>query len=535
MFVFSVIFFIAMRFFVIVLFFIPSSFLIAQDNPTWDDAKTKEWPEECRKVEIISSLDQKKQPAYFYSTKSSGPKPLIVSLHTWSGGYDQKDSLSWDIIRRDFNYIHPHFRGPNNTPEACGSTYAIQDIDDAIEFAIQHGNVDTTQIHITGASGGGYATLLAYMKTRHRIKTFSAWVPISNLEDWYYESVGRGKKYARDIAMATTNIKFGKDDYYLNKAEARSRSPFYMPTPIGQRKGSKLYIYAGIHDGYKGSVPITQSLKFYNKVVSDFDSTDSRSRISTEEMLSLVERRNSSVMHPSRISKGDIHFQRSYLDKVQLAIFEGSHERLSDLALAPMEGENILTIGDSNGAHKEGWVNQLRKRNFGDFIYNKSVGGNTIGFDNNGDRSKNTLRLVDEYLESAADHLNGLGKIVIMLGTNDCKAIFNDSLRVVPKNMTKLIRKIKAHEVYTTYHPDIYILSPPPCSSDDKMKEKYHGSREDIAWLVPRFKKIAKKEGCEFIDTYSELLPQWDQLTLDGIHLTEKGHQLIAETIEMQW
>ena len=66
------------------------------------------------------------------------------------------------------------------------------------------------------------------------------------------------------------------------------------------------------------------------------------------------------------------------------------------------------------------------------------------------------------------------------------------------------------------------------------MKEKYHGSAKDIEWLFPRFKEISEKEGCTFIDTYSTLLPQWDKLTADGIHLTLKGQVLIAEIISEQ-
>ncbi len=65
-------------------------------------------------------------------------------------------------------------------------TGVIQDIEDAISFAIENGNVDTKNIHVIGASGGGYATLLTYMNTRFPIKTFSAWVPISDLKKWYY-------------------------------------------------------------------------------------------------------------------------------------------------------------------------------------------------------------------------------------------------------------------------------------------------------------------------------------------------------------
>ena len=526
-----------MKFLVAVLLSISSTLLFAQVNPVWDDTKKKDWPDEFQKVEITSSLDEAIQPAYFYSAKGSESRPLIVSLHTWSGGYDQKesDSLLYWTIEKDYNYIHPDFRGPNKTPQSCGSKYAIQDIDDAIKFAIENGNVDLKEIHVMGVSGGGYSTLLAYMKTAYEVKTFSAWVPISNLVDWYYESVGRKAKYARDIALATTGIEFGKEDYYLDHEEAKARSPYFMDTPIDKRSNSKLYIYTGIHDGYEGSVPITQSLKFFNKVVKDFDSLVTESLISTEEMLSLLERRNSNIGHPSQIGKGDFHFQRKYKDKVQVSVFEGGHERLPNLALSQMNGSKVLAIGDSNGAHEEGWVNQLKKQNFGDFIYNTCVSGNTIGFDNNGRKELNTLRNVDQYMESAVTELNGVDKIVIMLGTNDCKAVFDKEIKGVPKNLTRLIKKIKRHDVYIKHKPTIYIVSPPPSWSDEKMKKKYHGSANDIAWLIPRFNEIALKEGCNFIDTYGTLVPQWDNLTEDGIHLTLKGQVLIAEIISEQF
>ena len=45
--------------------------------------------------------------------------------------------------------------------------------EDAIAYAIKYANVDSNEIHVIGTSGGGYATLLTYMKTRHSVKTFS--------------------------------------------------------------------------------------------------------------------------------------------------------------------------------------------------------------------------------------------------------------------------------------------------------------------------------------------------------------------------
>ena len=293
------------------------------------------WPPGCKVVEITSSMDQVQQPAYFLPSEKGEQQPLIVSLHSWSAGYDQADSLAWKSHLNGFNYIHPHFRGPNDNPLACGSPEAIQDIDDAIAFAITHGNVDTSHIHVIGSSGGGYATLLNYMKSRYRARTYAAWVPISNLVDWYYESVGRKNKYARDIALATNSEKEGGIST-INVSEAKSRSPYFMQTPVFERQMSRLSIYTGIHDGYSGSVPITQSLKFYNKVVRDFSSQEKSATISVGEMLSLLERRNARYQMVGESNRGDIHFQRSFNDNVFIYVFEGGHEMLIDRAFADL-------------------------------------------------------------------------------------------------------------------------------------------------------------------------------------------------------
>ncbi|WP_159518069.1 SGNH/GDSL hydrolase family protein [Sunxiuqinia indica] len=509
---------------------------MAQNDPKWDDTHSKDWPADCQKVDVISTIDKSPQPAYFFQSKADSPRPLIISLHTWSGDFNQEDTLSWICVKGDYNYIHPNFRGVNDKPEACGSELVIQDIDDAIDYAIQHGNVDTSNMHVIGVSGGGYATLLCYMKTKHHIQSFSAWASISNLEDWYYESVGRKRKYARHIAQVTTGQHFEGDHYKFNAAEARKRSPIFMNTPVAQRENSKLYISTGIHDGYTGSVPITQSLRFFNKVVRDFDPNDQETPISTEEMLRLVERRNTDFLNPEGTRHGDILFRRQYKDKVQINIFEGGHEMLIDQALFPLKAQKVLAIGDSNGAIPHGWVTQLKQIQFNDFIHNTCISGNTIGFDNLNRAELNTLRNIDNYMSSAAKTLHGMDKIMIMLGTNDCKAVFDDSLKLVPQNMKTLIEKIKTHPAYKKYQPNIYVVSPPPYASDDELIPKYKGGSEDIAWLFPRFKKVAEEEGCTFIDVYHTLLPIWSELTIDGIHLKVSGQRLVAKSmIQAGW
>lgn len=69
------------------------------------------WSEEFDVVEIASHSDGYVHKAYFYPSKSKTPKPLVVSLHTWSGDYRQSDPIANLSLAKDLNYIHPDFRG----------------------------------------------------------------------------------------------------------------------------------------------------------------------------------------------------------------------------------------------------------------------------------------------------------------------------------------------------------------------------------------------------------------------------------------
>ncbi len=303
-----------------------STFLNKTAKIRWDDETQKKWPDEVKTVEIPSTLDGEIQKAYFYKSTSPSPQPLIISLHTWSGDYTQEDPLIHEIMARNWNYIHPDFRGPNKTPKACGSKFAIQDIEDAITFAVANTNTDPQNIHLIGVSGGGYATLFSYMNSTHGIASFSAWVPLSDIESWYYQSVGRKNQYAGHILSATGS--FGAE---LNAVEARSRSPLFMKTPVNIRKDAPLTLYAGVHDGYSGSVPISQSLLFYNKVIKDFGAPDSN-LITDQEILDLVSMRYFRELPEEKIGGRQIIFKRSFKN-ISIVIFEGRHEMLTDVAL----------------------------------------------------------------------------------------------------------------------------------------------------------------------------------------------------------
>ncbi len=291
----------------------------------FDDTRDIVWTSDFQLVEIESSKDQAIQKAYFHKTKSKETQPLIVSLHTWSGDYSQRDELAAICNQKDLNYIHPDFRGANVISSACCSELALTDIDDAIGFAIQNGHVNLDEIYIIGVSGGGYATLATYMKSKYHIKKFSAWASISDLTAWYQESTIRGNKYAKNILDCTNS------GLELKEENARKKSPLFMSGPIKSRENAELHIFAGIYDGIQGSVPITHSINFYNKLLTDLSVKDKSKYVSDSEKLQLLESRRP-LTELGTIAGRKICLKKEY-GSIKLTIFEGNHEMLTDFAL----------------------------------------------------------------------------------------------------------------------------------------------------------------------------------------------------------
>lgn len=517
----------------------------AQKEPEWDNTSKSKWREGFEVVHIPSSKDGSEQKAYMYKSTCETPQPLIVSLHTWSGDYSQRDPLIHEIVARDWNYIHPDFRGANRKPSAMVSPLVISDIEDAIKYALKHTNANPKEVHIIGVSGGGLATLAAYMNVGYPVNSFSAWAPISDLEAWYWESVGRGQKYAKDIAVSTArNKKFDKD-------EAGRRSPLQQAFPIERRKDAKLYIYEGIHDGYKGSVPITHSINMYNRLVGELKYGLSRlddimpkaasdtTLVSEREIIDLLTKR----INPASDGKKDNlfgytrHLYRKY-GNIELTIFEGGHEQIPQaLGLLPYEKTtdlkyNILTIGDSNGHIKEGWTAQLKEMMPRSTFVNNSQSGRTIGFDNNGQEKLNALKNIDSYLNLAQSKLKGkqLDYIIVCLGTNDTKKMFADRQNEVPVNLDALLKKIKEHPLGKSRKTKLVYVTPPPMRRK-KIEDKYKGGGERIEKLIPELKMVAEKNGFIFIDVHRPLLGVQDYYAKDGVHMAGAGQEIIASHI----
>lgn len=202
---------------------------------------------------------------------------------------------------------------------------------------------------------------------------------------------------------------------------------------------------------------------------------------------------------------------------------------------------NILTIGDSNGAAENGWPAQLRKLLPNSIVINKSISGNTIGFDNLGQEKLNTLKNIDRYLDEANAELGvdrNFDMILIGLGTNDTKNIFENRQNEVSENLRFLIEKIKGRTTISgEISPAIVVISPPPMEEEKADKVKYGGGNQRIDTNNIQFKKVAEESKATFIDISTELKKAGAGFTIDGVHLTNQAQsdvaKMIAETIDI--
>ncbi|MFT5130015.1 MAG: 2-keto-4-pentenoate hydratase/dienelactone hydrolase [Rhodothermales bacterium] len=225
----------------------------------------KGWPAGIEDVRIPAS-DAATQPALFYAPAPAEPVPLLVGLHTWSGkytSYGQGYGIQWatHCIDQGWAFIHPQFRGPNNTPDACGSDRAIADILEAIDYAKSRRAIDPDRIYLVGVSGGGHMAMMMAARHPEIWAGVSAWCGISDLSAWHAECKTSGRKYAGDMEKACGGTPESA------AAEFAKRSPL---TYLRDAKAlPPLDIQVGIFDGHKGSVPVSHSLHAFNAVVPE--------------------------------------------------------------------------------------------------------------------------------------------------------------------------------------------------------------------------------------------------------------------------
>jgi lysophospholipase L1-like esterase len=133
------------------------------------------------------------------------------------------------------------------------------------------------------------------------------------------------------------------------------------------------------------------------------------------------------------------------------------------------------------------------------------------------------------YLPAAiATHLP-LDLVVIMLGTNDLKKMFDRSPLRIALGVGKLVDIVAQTKggVGTSYPMSkVLVLCPPPLGAvaPPERAERFAGGIEKSKALPPYYEAIAKAAGAEFLDVGK--LTATDGV--DGIHLTASAHKAIG-------
>lgn len=194
---------------------------------------------------------------------------------------------------------------------------------------------------------------------------------------------------------------------------------------------------------------------------------------------------------------------------------------------------NIFTLGDSNGTFPYSWPKQFQLALPNAQVFNISKSGRTIGFVNLNDSTLNSLMVIDENLEKAADFTKDrpFDFIIIELGTNDAKAVIADRQKEVAVNLEKLIRKIKSCHYPSINKARIVIISPPPYGAKAEAQEKYKGGGKRVKKMSKAFRKVAKRNDCLFVNGFKTPGLDINTMTPDGLHLDATGSKKLIEPV----
>ncbi len=315
---------------------------ILGDDPAGSDAALVE-------VAIISSADGTAQPAMWGAPGSEEePVPLLVHLHTWSGDFrqaDPRDTFFALAQEHGWAFIHPNFRGPNQTPEALGSRLAIADVIDAVHYAKDHANIDASRIYLAGSSGGGHMALQMAAHHPDVWAGVSAWVPIGDLFAWHatHTKIENNQRQPGRYAAMIEAACGGPPGTPTTDREYVARSPLFH---LHRAAGLPIDLNVGIHDGHQGSVPVDQSLEAFN-VLAEANGHPAAA-FTPEEIVRIRDDRQipeadrDHAIHDLETPREYVALFRRYAGPVRITVFDGGHRQ--------DEGPAVI------------WLNQQRKK-----------------------------------------------------------------------------------------------------------------------------------------------------------------------------
>ena len=206
---------------------------------------------------FYKTRDGQQQLAYLFlppGRKQGDKLPMVVHIHggPWAradywgfGSFGTREGQLF--ASRGYAVLLPQFRGTTGLGSTLFTSSAHQfgkamqeDIEDATDWAISEGYADAKRVCLSGASYGGYATLMGLAKTPDKYRCGVAGLAVTDLELIMTSGYG-------DIPRSERGLKFWKamaGDPDKDREALRSVSPVYL----ADRMKAPILIYAGVDD-----------------------------------------------------------------------------------------------------------------------------------------------------------------------------------------------------------------------------------------------------------------------------------------------
>lgn len=132
-----------------------------------------------------------------------------------------------------------------------------------------------------------------------------------------------------------------------------------------------------------------------------------------------------------------------------------------------------------------------------------------------------------ELLPALLETHKPVDAVILMLGTNDCKTVYDASAEVIGRGIERLLEQIKLSG------PDIKILLVSPIALGNRVWEEgydpeFNGLSVGVSKRLPEvYERIARERGISFLAASQYASPS----EIDREHLDAEGHERLAGAI----
>jgi lysophospholipase L1-like esterase len=196
--------------------------------------------------------------------------------------------------------------------------------------------------------------------------------------------------------------------------------------------------------------------------------------------------------------------------------------------------KTIVCYGDSNtwGRVPEGeryprsvrWVGALQNLLGDNYeVINEGLNGRTFVAEDSTALYKTGITHLRSIIKTSLP----IDLMIVMLGTNDVKVQYNLTAEKIAEDLQTTLKLIKEYEI-----KKILVVCPPPIvdRKDGVVDQRYIDRGPVTIELAENYKKVAKKEGCEFLDAGKHIACS----TVDGFHLEPDAHKKLAEVLSKE-